>query len=255
MTIRRPTPSIDASDAAILRLLDKLLSEHSTPGNHNRAPDRVTLTDREAAALAVHLTALTESRDFIESLFFMEGLYGFSKTDPGALRAIFARGIRRNGRSATIHSTAKWHQFLARMGVLKPRWPSQNVRPMPFDTFLEMESRLLKHLNISEPTAALLLTLCEQQRERHENIPKLDFSKIYGERLDQPYEPEEPLFRKIKQQITRLRDKVSRDMSGQQLAGLTIIIVDTSVMFQTRDWGVAGTISQMAGAVPLMLKK
>lgn len=256
MTIRRPDPQLDAENVRLLRLLDHLLSNAEPMGGRgNQGIDTILLSDKETVELARHFDRLLQSRWFLEAIYFVDQIYGGFHVNLEALKAIFVAGTKRNGRGANIHSTLKWQEFLIRLGAMKPIWPNRNVKPMSFDHFIRMERRLLEHLRLAVRTRDLIMSVASSGRENHERLGAFDFTTIYGERLDRQYEGEESLFRRVRDRTRAIfSDALKREASAQQLAGLTTLIANSSVMFTTRDWGIAGTISTMCGAVPLIVK-
>ena len=135
---------------------------------------------------------------------------------------------------------------------------------MSFDHFLEMERRLLKHLELRVQTREIVLHIVSESRDKHEEMVRnsqdkpeslipFDFGEMRGERLDRPYEAEESTFKRLKDSIQLFSDPMKRETSVRRLAGLLTIVSNSSVLFTTRDWSVAGTTSTMCGAVPLTL--
>lgn len=258
MTIRRPSPRLGAENKRLLELLDQLLASAKPPEEHgNKAANTVVLSDNEAAELGRHFERLLQSREFLEAVYFVDQIYGRSTVDFNALKSIFVAGSKRKGRRAQIMSTAKWHEFLVRLGAEKPMASSRAVQPMSFDHFLRMEETLLfKTLGFDARARDVLLHLVSGGRSKHERGVEFDFTKMRGERLDRPYEPEDSVFRRIKERAQAMfSDSIRKEASSQQLAGLTTLVTNVSVMFTTRDWGVAGTISTMCGAIPLAIIK
>lgn len=257
MTIQKPSPGLNRDTQRLLELLDELLS-HADIVDHvgNRSANTVLLSDKEGSELALLFDRLLESRDFIETLYFVDQLYGRSEPDLNALKTIFVAASKRKGRPVNIQSTLKWQQFMIRLGVKLPMWPNHNIRPMPFDYFLRMERQLLEYLRLNDHTCQIMMKIVERGRERQEQIRKFNFDEIRGERLDRLYEPQSSLLARVRKRAREIfSDTIRRDVSAEQLGGLAIIVSNSAVMFTTRDWGVAGTISTMSGAVPLTLIK
>lgn len=262
MNIRKPFPHLSSDDRRLLNLLDQLLSATPQDKSHNQEPNTVLLSDKEAAELAWHFARLLETRDFLEALYFVDQIYR-PNADLRALKSIFIAASRRRGRAANVHSTFKWQQFLIRLGVLQP---TLLLQPMSFDHFLQMEHRLLKHLGLSAQTRETVLHMVSDSRDKHEELisnardkpeplTQFDFREISGERLDRSYQPEESTFKRMKERIRIFSDTVKRETSVRRLGGLLTIVSNSSVIFTSRDWGVAGVISTMCGAVPQTLFK
>jgi hypothetical protein len=260
MTIRQLVPRLSTEDKRLLELVDHLLSSaEAQEGRANQAPGTVLLSDKEAAELAMHFERLLQSREFLEAIYFVDQIYGRSDVDLNVLKSIFVRGTKRYGRGANIHSTLKWHQFLTRLGAarIQAYWPPhRDVQPMSFDHFLRMERRLLEHFRFSVKTRELLMVIAAHGRDTHEHLRDFDFTKIHGERLDRPHEVGVSVVRRVRERAKVIfGDAMKREPSAQQLAGLTTLVTNLSVMFTSRDWGVAGTISTMCGAIPLAVIK
>lgn len=255
MRIRPPVLQLSAEDERLLALLDQLLSHSYPVGNcRNQDSNTVVLSDKEAAELSRHFERLLGSREFLESIYFVDQIFGRSKSHRQDLKSLFTTASKRKGRAANVLSTLKWHQFLMRLGLLRPNWPN-DPQPMSFDHFLNMEQRLFKQLGLRARTCEQLLDVGSNGRERHEQLTKFDFTSIHGERLDRAHEPATLPFHRVKERVRVFADTIRRDVTSQQLAAWTTIVVDSSVMFTTRDWSVTSTISQMCGAIPLAIIK
>ena len=73
-------------------------------------PDKVTLTDSEAAELIERLEAPAGSREFLEVTYFVEGITSQDPKEEVRAREIYFSGRQRRGRSRIL-ATADWLDF------------------------------------------------------------------------------------------------------------------------------------------------
>jgi hypothetical protein len=131
----------------------------------------------------------------------------------------------------------RWHEFLSRLGRSTNR--SRYIKPMTAQYFERMEAKLLDEAGMPYGARNAVLQLIKSERSRLEAARN-------GHRVI-PYGT-------IRQVIMGIcprgpREKKSMHVSTTQIAAGLTIIADTSVLFTTRDWGVAGTLSTMAGGL------
>jgi hypothetical protein len=145
-------------------------------------------------------------------------------------------------------ATWRWAEFEVRLGIRSLSHP--RAQPMPFEHFLQMERRLLETLGLHPAVIDLALRFVGSQRatveiSRHGKAPAIS------------RDPSGNLaWTTLKHQVSQLfGDKFRRDVSRERISALLVIMANTSVLFTTRDWDVAGTLSAMAGATPLLLPR
>jgi hypothetical protein len=116
---------------------------------------------------------------------------------------------------------------------------------MEFDHFVRMEVQVFSELNLSPDVVALL--------ER--------FIRIHEAQINSSRSGHYPLksgalvarMKALRPTFSAFGEPVTTTISRDRVAGALTLIANSSVMFGTRDWNVAGTISAMAGAVGLTL--
>ena len=63
-------------------------------------------------------------------------------------------------------------------------------------------------------------------------------------------QPEDSILKKTKRILERLNSR-SENFSSTQVSGLATVVVDVTVLFTSRDWGVAGTMSTIGGGLAM----
>lgn len=244
MGIYRPEPKLSKRDKRLLQLIAQLLLQHSDPDSisGNIPMGAVPLSDSEAEELADLIDSLVSNRRFLEVSYFVEGITAQDDRNESALKEIYLSARKNRGRSRAMAST-HWAQFRSRLGTDK--YAVRRIRPemMSFGRFLEMERRLLSSLGVHPRVVNLLLKVIEFHEGEIEELRDSSAAIPHG------------TFKKI---ISSMTETVgARDMqsvydnlvSHTDLSAVATFIANSSVMFTTRDWGVAGTISCMAGAL------
>lgn len=245
MPIYPPVPRLTSHDKRLLRLLGELLL-HQEIGEqpYKNLPDNaVPLSDLEAVELLSLFETLLENREFREKVIFVENMVEKAPNAEDQARKIYLRGRKQAGRSRAM-SSAQWHKFQVRLGIVRgnPTWAGE-TNIMDFEYFLKMENRFLNSLEIHPRVRALILELVNLARNDIEDI-RLKNKKIKFRILSDILTP---LFNRLKSN-ENIKLAV-REVSKYDLAAAFTLISNSAVMFTTRDWGVAGTISTMAGAL------
>ncbi len=241
MAIYERVPRLSEEDKRLLQLLaELLLSELARQGEPTNIPkEAIALSDDECAELLLLLEQLLASREFCEKVLFVESLAG--KVAGPHVREIFLSGRTRAGRTRAVASV-QWSEFQLRLGIGKDIVPMASARPMEFNHFLKMERRLIDQLGIHPRVAALILKLVASMEG------EIDEWR-FGDRKE-TFDIIRTIFRPL---VDSVRDRKGRGRDGLiskvNVAAACTIIADTSVMFLTRDWGIAGTLSTMAGAL------
>lgn len=240
MTVYEPAPMFTVGEKRLLLLLAKLLVESLDKGGlgSNRPKSAAALSDIEAEELVTLIDGLSESESFSEAAMFVEGLTQPSGNEK-ELRGIFIKGRDRRGRSGAMDWT-RWYEFLSRLGRNTGHTPS--IEPMPIEYFQRMEVKLLASAGVPSEARNAVIQLIKRERNHVEAARSGRRAIPSGT---------------IRQVITGLcpgsvRKEMPMHVSATRIAAGLTIIADTSVLFTTRDWGVAGTLSTMAGALPAM---
>lgn len=247
MAIATPEVRLSSHDLRLLSLLARLIVLPLDHGRSNVGEAAIALTQSEASELVDLLEEFTSSKRFLESAYFVEAV-----SRPGALNSNRAREIylswrARFGRTRAMAST-HWREFIARLGI--DRVPSgyfagnspMPTRPMDLYHFLEMERILLEANDLSPRIRALILQYVSKQLQRVQAIREL------GQRLGVDSVRDVPNLVLAEVGIQRAYGE-GGCISATRVTATMTLIVDMSVMFTTRDWGVAGTLSTMAGAL------
>jgi hypothetical protein len=250
MAIARPEVRFTLAEKELLRLLSELLVSQTAHLGANYTENEVALSDREAARLIELLEELLSSKKFLEGCFFAEEITKGSRADIGRLRNIFTEWRNRSGRAKSM-SWIHWNEFLMRFNLVT--MPSHerllpNRKQMEFDYFLKMERILLQNSGVAPQVTGLVLRMISKRSD-------------YIEEARQGHR--EIKANTISSEIKRLVEEMKIDgharlsvgsISAQRAAGLLTIVADSAAMFTTRDWGVAGTLSTMAGAFAITVK-
>ena len=244
MLIYEPQPKLSSTERALLHLLAELIVGQNN-GLTNLPSDGAILSEREAGMLLQLLEEFAGSKKFVESAYFVERItQGDLETDSD-LREIFLSWRKFYGRSRAMAST-HWFDFTRRLGRTQSklgyiRGLTKAPRAMPYSHFREMERLLLKRSGVSTRVQSLILSVVDK----------------YGSDVEASRLGAKPLpIGSISKLPTTIAESIQNDvrfnlgtfnLNGAQAAGLMTVIADVSVLFTTRDWGVAGTISTIAG--------
>jgi hypothetical protein len=243
MTLYPPTPVYSDADKRLLVLLSKLLLEciDSDAAGSNLPSGMVALTEKEADELVSSLEKLVNSREFMETCYFVEGLTLPEAMQDPRIREIYLSRRKQRGRTRLMAST-HWAEFLVRLGL--GRYAAWGVRasPMDFEYFQRMEQRMLSASGLHPKVIELVMDVIHSQTTRLQEIRS-------GERLLKhgTVKPlvADPIFR------WRASRQGPQDLqiSRKSVVAAITIVADASVLFTTRDWSVAGTLSTMAGTL------
>jgi hypothetical protein len=242
MAIYEPVPRLDSKRERLLYLLGRLIDEslHSGSGT-NRGHELVALSILEKKELASRLTELIEDKSMVVSLSFVDGLAGLGNLTESQLREIYLSERKRRGRTRALASK-QWADFWARLGRQSgwSRWGVATEK-MSYEHFLEMERRLFKALKFPEKVNAYLIERVSAVRGTVEGaLESRNFVKA-SESLSRH------TIDLLKQLRAALQSTDSSSLSTNQVAGLAIVVSNLSVLFTTRDWSAAGTMSAISG--------
>lgn len=229
---------MSSNDKRLLLLLEQLLLEHNRPiENSNIDAQAVGLSDREAAELTARIDLLLESKDFWQKAHVVEAL---SRGDEAAAREPYLAGKSARGASRIMSST-HYANFLRRLGLPSPGTP--NVIPMEFEHFVRMEMRLFSDLGLDPSVLRLLEQFLHTHRAEIEASRRGRNPLKSGALIAQ--------LKDLRPKFDARGEPMVATFDRDRVAGALTLVANSSVMFGTRDWNVAGTISAMAGAVGL----
>lgn len=244
MGIYEPQPKLSATERALLLLLARLAVSEPV-GSTNLPSDRAVLSEKEAVILLKLLEEFSTSKKFVESAYFVESMSQTDLAVDGDVREIYLSWRKFYGRSRSMAST-HWHSFLRRIG--RDRIPYGYVRSigaspyeMSYAHFRNMESLLLSRSGVGERVKSLILAVIDKYENETNAARRGDLPLASGSILKIPRTISNSIESELKIGIG------SPAISSTQAAGLMTVITDVSVLFTTRDWGVAGTISTIAG--------
>lgn len=242
MAIYSPHPDLTENDKRLLSLMAKLLLEQldAPAQGSNLPPGMITLTDKEAEELMMRLEQLVNSREFLEKSYFTESLTQKAERERANAREIYLSARVRFGRSRVLASR-QWLEFQMRLGTNTSATWFTPVRPMNHEHFMKMERKLLGAAGLHPRVVELLLKLIDSQRGELEQLRFGQKSLELGSIKRLVITP----FKRWWEQSKPLHD---RQISTTRIAAAMTVVADMSVMLTTRDWGVAGTLSTMAGA-------
>lgn len=242
MSIQKPDPKFSKNDLRLLSLLVGLLQDQSTGAQKvaNLSENLIALSDEEARELTTLLETLLGNREFLEATHFVEGLTDRRGYNERELRTLFLDARKRKGRSKALAS-ANWSDFQARIGIqINVGW-GVRARKMTFEQFLELERKLFLRLGFHPSVAELLLQLLVRQNNAVESIRNSETDLKRGS-----------IKRVVAALIAQLRERSGLPdlrIPTTRVAGLATFVSNMSVLFTTRDWSTAGTMSTIAGAL------
>ena len=245
MAITSPEIHLGESDKELLVLLGGLLTGASLAQPSNHSSDEVPLSDCEAARLIELLEELIVSRRFIESTSFVEELSRGENANLKGARKIFTEWRTKTGRNKSM-SWLHWNEFLHRFSCRIDQKTTTVVSKsgeMTFSYFLKMERILLKEISVNPRVASIVMHFVSKYQSEVEAARCGDAPMLAGSIIAQP-----------KALLDALKKSVGNGIgvpafSTQRLVGIITVVANTSVLFTTRDWSVAGTFSTIAGAM------
>lgn len=191
------------------------------------------------------LEEFATSRKFVEGAYFVEKLTQRNIDEDGDIREIFLSWRKFYGRSRSMAST-HWHDFLLRFGRIRYEYARGLTRApyeMSYSHFREMERLLLTRSGVGDRIKSIVLTVVDKYQTEVESARRGDLPLPMGSVSKLP--------KAISSALQKQRDDRigAPTLSASQAAGLMTVLTDVSVLFTTRDWGVAGTISTIGGGI------
>jgi len=247
MPIYYPRPQMSEREQRLAILLLRLLEEHMHWETGSNLPeDRIALSTRDREELIELLAAYLDSRQFFYSLSFIDALDEL-RTDESMAREIYLSGRILRGRTRTMASK-QWAEFLARFlerdeEITHPYqpWRPGPVGMMSLEYFAKMEEKLLHVLGATSEVSKYVISIVNELKEH--------ISRFRSPTLaDQNIEAYNTAKAEISNILRALKDPNLFEIPPKKVAALSMVVADSSVLFATRDWSVAGTISTFAGA-------
>ncbi|AGH97285.1 hypothetical protein [Micavibrio aeruginosavorus] len=240
--IYKPKPAFTEKEKELLYLVAQLILENmeQTAPQPNKPRDIVALTDDEAEKLIQLLQTLAETKKFQEACYLVQNLTRQTSDIDKRLRDIYLYN-RSTSEKRRVAANYKWAEFLERLGIRHSHSFQRKATPMTLENFYEMEKTLFEELQLDKKIVDLFMTLVSAQNKNLTHIQEQGVTKL----------PPQGIISAIKKPISVLKGNKrthGNTLSELDLASIAIIVSNYSVLFTTRDWGVAGTLSMLAGA-------
>jgi hypothetical protein len=202
----------------------------------------VPLSDDDAHELLELLEAYVISKRFRDRSQFVE-IVG-NQHEWKTARELFLKGRSDAGRTRSAASW-QWGSFQLRLGMGHHITPGSSGSYMNFNHFLEMEARLLRELRLHPRVQSLVLQMVVDRRGDIETVRsgKKRLQRGAVSRIPDPI---------IQELRATRRGDADHTLPLRKVVALTTLTADLSVMFTTRDWGVAGTLSAIAAVPPAL---
>jgi hypothetical protein len=238
-----PVPHIGQERLRLLELLSHLLEDSLVQtGERTNLPLRsVALSEAEKRELANLLGSLLEDRSFYLALSFVDGILNLNGLRDEQLREIYLSERKKRGRTRVL-SSKLWADFLARIGR-RSGWTTwgSSAHPMDYSHFLKMEERLLNALKFPRSVIREAVQLISRLQTSVEQV-LLKSAQAKAAVEDTTHD----LLIRLRE---TLRSRSVQELSKSQVIGLAIVVANTSVLFTTRDWSAAGTMSAISGGL------
>lgn len=225
MGIYPPVPKYTDSEKRLIELLARHLLECLEPHvkYSNRPSNHVVLTDNEADELLGNIERIADSKQFYEICYFVEGLTAARSDTDGRLREIYLANRRKRGRTR-VNASFHWNDF------------NDRLQNMPFEHFLAMERKLLGACELETRLIDTVIQMLESARIKSDEARSRNSPIKRG-----------TIKKKLLDPIRRLcRNDESCSVPRHKIVSAMTILADSSVLFTSRDWGVAGTISTIS---------
>ncbi len=249
MAIYEAEPILSRHEKKLLILLSRLILEFLERNSLTNMPtNEALLTDDEAKELAELLDQLVNSKEFAEKAYFVEAATHKDLLHDKAAREIYLAGRKRRGRSRAMAST-HWNRFVDRLQPGRAIVPGSHASLMSFDHFLDMEKKLFQSIRLDIRIVNHVLKQIRKTRNSVESARsgKSPFENGFIRRAIRNMIKND----KSKKNITPSEHRVGID----RISAVLTLIANSSVLFSTRDWGGAGTISTMSGSLSLAMWK
>lgn len=235
MSIRKADLQLSSNDKQLLKVLSHLiLDQIDASYKGNISCNKAALTDDEADRLLKLLEQILKGGNFLTSTHFVEALFSKSAwSDEKELKTIYMNMLAKNGRSKVM-PTFRWNEFQLRLGIGTQQIGHTHTSRMTFDHFLVMERKVFEEAGIHPRVCDLLMKYIETKRIVVSSLIKRENHIAAGT---------------IKGLINKIqKDAKERILNTVDLYHAIMFVSNAGVLFTTRDWGVAGTISMLASA-------
>jgi hypothetical protein len=243
--IYEPRLSISADTAEFLSFLSSQLHEFLFRQSHNAPSTEIVFSPRESFALERGVGNVLDDRNLFHSLYFVENLVSNGGATEDDLKEIYLQQRKRFGYDRAL-SSARWHEYVTRLGMRKGSLSTylRGAEMMTFDHFIRMEKKLFSIQNISSDVSDFAISLIQKNRAQVDEIRSTSFN-------DRSQAPRLGFVSRVKSSLNSIRE--SNSMPPEKLAALMVVITNSTSLFSSRDWSVAGTISTMAGGITMAI--
>jgi hypothetical protein len=244
------SPNLILSDAdreALLLLGQLALTSHAEQSNV--AIDEIALSPAEAERLLFLLDQFATSKRFLEGSYFAEGIAKGDGHKNKRLKEIYLSWRKRLG-FTRVASTYTWNEFVVRAGFgfgenawMWPRAGRNAVTQMDLKYFLAMEEKLVDAIGLHPRVRNLIVKFVDAR------LLHLDALRE-GQREVRPGSIRRLVQSFVSDLATVPTGREDRPMSRNRVIGLSVILMDTSALFVTRDWTATGVLSTLASVAP-----
>jgi hypothetical protein len=226
-------------DRQIIAILAKYLSDFAENSRKSNSlqEERIRLSDQDADRLIDLLSALVADKRFQEKAAFVEAVSAGVRDTSGRWKRIYASRSSTLGESIRRQDIdAEWNKFI------------NSFAQMPFQDFISLEREILASFDISPSVCEYIMNIIYLSRESVD-MPVVRKSIVHRNTLLNLFNAE----------IKRLHDSIGQPsfagiLAKTNFSALSIIVMNTAVLFVSRDLSVAGELSTLSGAT-FALKK
>ena len=242
-----PQPEMTTQEQRLIALLTEVLLDVPITSKTNLRHDDFALTDKQALELLHLLEKIINEDRFIRRTDFIRLMSTANDNDPKLdLKLLRVSGKRTIGMGVGMTSK-KMRQWRIRLGTI-PATEKTDPTPMTFTHFLKMEERLLSELRVHPRIAELILAAAASNEERCLALVR-GVNSLANDTAQKSRFPGAGTVRRIF--VAPLKNGATT-FSQNQLVGLAGLITNTSVLFTTRDWGVAGQLSAVCANIAMI---
>jgi hypothetical protein len=246
MAIFRPEPQMTEREKKLAQLLIYLLEEQNGGANTNNiSGEFIPLSDNERKEILVLLKDYESTKKFLHDSQFINALSPAGRNDSIA-RELYLSGRMRVGKTRTMASK-QWAEFQRRLfrdnsehRNFDNSWGTSGRGAMTFKRFRQMEKKLFESFNISDRTKQALLSVVDKA-EGH-----VEAFRANAESLKR-FNYKQNMIGVIQSIRSELQETNKQEISFSKASKAIFVISNLSVLYTTRDWNVAGTMSVVAG--------
>lgn len=243
MAIQPPKPFISDIDRKLLDELFRILASNKNApvAGGNLPENEVALSAEEFTKLSHLLDLYFEQRTIMQSFAFVELVIGERTHGEANARELFLSMRRARGRTRVM-AAKQWAEFRLRLGI---EWREARGKDagMSFDHYIAMERKLFDSLKTPPFVREQMISLLRKQEIFLEQV-RAGIPVLAGKSIRQLMQISELIGSDWK--TSKFSDA---RIPKRKLVALSALVSDLSVLFISRDWSVAGTISAMSAAV------